>query len=499
MQFSQIFQKLKSNYLFLFAFLIIYIAFSIYLCNVINIWEDEAYSLNTSSKTISYAFHQSFNFEAQPPVYFVLLTLWRTISDSILWARMFSLVSIIVAQILLFGFIQKIASKKIAAISVILFLLNPFIIFTLLEIRLFAFLLLISIIAIVFFYKSYFISSLTVKNRIYFIIISIIGIFTQYFFGFLLFSLAVVLLFEKNWRSIKFYILDMLVPVSLLIIASPQILHNVDVQFSVVQDQQLTFPKSFLKSSLLIFNQVLVYLTPFYFKVRTFRLFFGVFLLASINYSAIKEKFSLLKPFVILTISILLFFILVQSYFGQAYFAVKYTGVLYVSLFITFSLLFKYFTPRLLNYLFAFLMLFYLVADINVYRGLYKFNEFKNLCNYLKINESSEDPIFVYRNINAEVLTQYYSGVNKIIPLPNAISYDKKFGPEQWTIDENCIINIGQKLKIYNQFRIVIVDDRFLIGFSNSYKLLTEYLFKHFNLKRKVVFKNNLVLLEFSR
>ena len=53
-------------------------------------WTDEAYSLDTVSGSLSRAFHQALHYELQPPLYFLLLRLWRRLGDSIEVARLLS-------------------------------------------------------------------------------------------------------------------------------------------------------------------------------------------------------------------------------------------------------------------------------------------------------------------------------------------------------------------------------------------------------------------------
>jgi hypothetical protein len=53
-------------------------------------WTDEAYSLDTSSGTLSRTFSQALHFELQPPFYYLVLNLWLRLSRSIEFARVLS-------------------------------------------------------------------------------------------------------------------------------------------------------------------------------------------------------------------------------------------------------------------------------------------------------------------------------------------------------------------------------------------------------------------------
>ncbi len=57
---------------------------------LLNIWQDEAYTLQTTSNGVAYAFHQALSFEQNAPLYFVLISLWRSLGDGIFYLRLFS-------------------------------------------------------------------------------------------------------------------------------------------------------------------------------------------------------------------------------------------------------------------------------------------------------------------------------------------------------------------------------------------------------------------------
>lgn len=214
----------------LLVFFMLYYSVMLILAAYLNIWEDEVYSLNTSSGGPAYAFKQSFEFELQPPVYFLLLTIWRTVSGSIFWARLLSVILIFLSQLLLYRFIEERTDKKTAGFFTVLFLLNPLVIYAGLEIRTFALVLFLSLAIVVSFSNIYFTNRISVRNRIFFIILAIAGLFTQYFIGFLLFANSIVLLAGRKWKSLGIYIADMIIPLFLLMLLIPVIFSGAGLQ-----------------------------------------------------------------------------------------------------------------------------------------------------------------------------------------------------------------------------------------------------------------------------
>ena len=74
----------------LWALMLLGFGVSLTLAALLDIRFDEAFTLNTTSRDVVYAFHQAIKFEQQAPLYFVLLTVWRDIDSSIFFARLFS-------------------------------------------------------------------------------------------------------------------------------------------------------------------------------------------------------------------------------------------------------------------------------------------------------------------------------------------------------------------------------------------------------------------------
>src|SRR5665647_3232622 len=87
-------KKIDLKYLFFYGFIIIYSVSLIFLSYKLNIWEDEAYSLHTTSKNLATVIRESYDFEGQPPFYFLLLAIWRHINSGIFFARLLSLIFI---------------------------------------------------------------------------------------------------------------------------------------------------------------------------------------------------------------------------------------------------------------------------------------------------------------------------------------------------------------------------------------------------------------------
>lgn len=486
----------------LLSFSAVYYCIIIFLAGYLNIWEDEVYSLHTSSSGLSYALNQSIRFEYQPPVYFLSLTIWRTFSDSVLWARLFSIILVLISQVLFYNFVKKISGRKMAAFFSILFIVNPWVVYASLEIRAFALVLFLSLLILINFYNSYYNDQITKANRAIYILLAILGIYTQYYIGFLLFANAVVLLLMKNWRSLRLYILDMTIPLCLILIYIPYVISNMNLQSTSLPDSTLGDIGLFKAIRGVISQVTFGYFLPLDIigSKSLARILKGIIILAflfSMNYSEINKSLRDLSPCIIISLVIILFFVAVLYSISQYAVESKYTLVLFFPLFISILLAFKAIKPGILNLWLMFFAVLFITINVLKYKDLYKVKDFRALGDYIEMNEEAGEPIFVHRNISADNLGYYYGGINKIVPVPGDVNYSGNFGPEQWEIDEGDIKRLNEEFRKVSYFYVVI-DNSPLRGVSEANTELLKFLKQNFNLLEEKPFKGRLDLYKFS-
>src|ERR1022692_1290741 len=144
-------RKIEWRNLIFYVFMVVYSASMIFLSHKLNIWEDEAYSLNTTSNKLATVIHQSYEFEGQPPFYFLLVAIWRHINSGIFFARLFSLLFIGISGYFFNRIVILVSGIKSSRWILVIFLLNPFTVWAGLEIRLYALAIFLSIILIYYF------------------------------------------------------------------------------------------------------------------------------------------------------------------------------------------------------------------------------------------------------------------------------------------------------------------------------------------------------------
>ena len=197
--------KLSENDVKRFVMYPLLTGINIVLCIVLairlNIWRDEAFTLNTTGNGIRYAFLQAIGFESQPPLYFVILALIRLLSTGIVFARMLSVVFAVGTLFLTIPIIKRYLPTTDPLPVYAFFAINPFLIWSATEIRLYSMAIFMSALLILLFDMK--LLSKTPKWIDVFVTAAavIVAIYAHYFLAFYLVAFGLVLLLVKRERK----------------------------------------------------------------------------------------------------------------------------------------------------------------------------------------------------------------------------------------------------------------------------------------------------------
>ncbi len=193
---------------FVLLLMAVHLAVALPLAYALNIWVDEASTLYTTGN-ISHALNHAMADELQAPLYFWMLSVWRQIDGSIFFARAFSilcsLASIKVAFDVARRFLPEYA-RKFAPIIVAVFALHPLLFWASTEIRGYALVILLSGLLLRFFYDAYLAEKPALKDRVIYIVIAAVSLYTNYFLGFILVGNFCALLALRKFRQATHYL-----------------------------------------------------------------------------------------------------------------------------------------------------------------------------------------------------------------------------------------------------------------------------------------------------
>ncbi len=294
----------------------------------------------------------------------------------------------------------------------------------------------------------------------------------------------------------------MIVPLCLLLLLFvPQILISAESHNNIYPHYQRSFIDFLNETRRLFPGRIIEYIIPLDLRLPKiigwlFKISLLVLMFFSIKSGLVKKALREITPLIIISLIILFFFVFILYKFGGFSISGRYTTILFIPVFLILVFFFRFVKPQLLISWFIFFALLFIGENINRNIGLYKNIDFRSLKNYIELHEKSNEPIFVYRNIMADNLAIYYKGVNEIVPVPEAFSYNI-YSPEEWKVNEQDIDKLNEKMIKYVSFYFVL--DTFpLPGVVESKPLLLNFLRNNFTLEEKEFFKGHIELYKFS-
>ena len=417
------------------------LAITLPLAALLNIWTDEAYSLDTTGKGLQYAISQAINFELQPPLYFALLNIWRSLNSSIFWARLPSVIAIAITIYLVAALAKKLIKDINPVWIVALFALNPFTIKVALEIRVYGFAMLLSALLLLFFFNGYFAEKTQPKARIFYLILAVMALYSQYYLACLLIANGIVLLVLRRWQGVKRYAWGMsivalcFVPMVFFLLNQVSThAHNAEnsfwQNFAAIQQSKVSgFLENFtnLPIPLLITCGILL-------------LAFLAALIFSTDLRLIKD--SHIAIWTINITSIFFFMGILVATNGLLLFR-HIVGIFIISYFGLFLLLSLIKYARVRNTITIFLsvivLLFYAQNLTKNYSGLAKAGDWNRVSAYIESSEQPQQDILVFTSISADELDYHYNGINQIVPLPRKDDF-KNYNLENYALTSEAEI-----------------------------------------------------------
>jgi len=409
--------------------ILLHVSITIPLAFLLNIWYDEACSLNTSSSSIYYAIQRSIEFEHQPPFYYILLSIWRKLDNSYFFARLLSIIFSSASIFVSHQFIKKYLKISKPEFVTFLIAINPFLIHYATEIRLYTMIIFLSGVLIFLMYKIYFFDNKSKVYRIIFILLTIISLHAQYYMGFLLVAIGISVFIYKGWNKFKNYLVDMVFPLLSLIAVIP-FLDAISKQIELSEELfklNIAGIVEFFKVRIVSY----IFALDFFPLIRfsRYEVWFFLFLITAIFLFSIKDR---LKGFIRIMsfkeyttfptiIVLILFFILILVKIGARVLEIRHSAALFLPLIFTVtSFICLTSKKKFLIFWFLLFSVLYVAAIVNRFAPMAKEGDAIRVSRYLEAHEKENEMIFVPYNVIAFPLAVHYKGKNSIVTL-----YDK--------------------------------------------------------------------------
>jgi hypothetical protein len=181
------------------------LALTVPLALLLNVWQDEAYTLQTTGAGLRYAFAQAIGFEQNAPLYFVVLTLWRSLNGSIFFLRSFSLLCAALAIWLTPAIVRRYLPQLDGRWITITFAFNAFLIWAALEMRVYAAIVLLSALLLLTFYDAFLTRTPSARAWVLYTLCCIAALYTQYYLAFLIAGEGAYLLLTRRGTAFLRY------------------------------------------------------------------------------------------------------------------------------------------------------------------------------------------------------------------------------------------------------------------------------------------------------
>ena len=419
---------------FLLILIFLHLAIALPLAYSVNIWADEASTLYTTQNGFVRAFQNLFTDEKQAPLYFLLLSLWRKINDSVFFARLFSVIFSLFSIVAFSRLAQRIWEEKTALFLTALFALHPYLVWASLEIRLYSLIIFITCLLFSFFYDGFLDDEIVFRSsgegakaqsraRNFYVLTAVAALYTNYYLGFLLVGAFAALLVVRRFEQAKSYFLRMLI----VGVAILPLFYIISLQFS---DRVATFQaeKSLLEGARILWNHFLTFALPteiYSPEESTAFSFLRLWIVRASMLASlivlIKNKFKDLDKtsgaFGTIAAVCGAFFLFVYFQLGAMYVEIRHAAVYFVAIFVFVAALLVKILPRK-TWIFAAVLyfVFFAYAIAAMYPNLTKRGDWARVAAFIAQNEKPGQPIVLMPAYDALALPFYYQGANKILP-----------------------------------------------------------------------------------
>jgi hypothetical protein len=460
----------------------------------LSISQDESYSLHTASHGVLYALWQGIVYEAQAPLYFGVLAAWRSISDSLFYARLLSLAF----SLITLGITWRFARRYIAGISPAAILaavaFNPFTIWAAVEIRPYAAAVTLSFAMLYYFFRGWIDERVNWRARAAFVVSAIAGAYTQYYVATLVVAAAVGLVVSGKRSGLVSYF----AAAAGIGVALAPILFMVPGQLSAYSTLEGLSPLPGYAIILALFE----FLYPHHWMGSWIHpplqnaLYFCAAVAPALLCLIWLRKVNLnTRVLIATTVTLTVIFAL---FTGVAHVRVVFprqTAVLFApTLFSAFALFGSMRADRRRISLTTFSVIYMSLVCLSLwsdYRGLSKDGDWQRVGDYLRTHAARNDAVAVF-DAEVELPVSYYYAALPITPIPRPLSFDR-FDEGEFVIrtDDDLSASLGRATR--DRRRVWLVRNGLCSIFPEFYgcSRLDAYVARNFTTVRVVRFNGS--------
>jgi len=404
---------------------VIQLMITVPLAYALNVWQDDAYTLASTSNGPLHAIHQAIYFEQNEPFYFAFMSLWRAVSHSYFFARFFSVLCAAATVYLLPKLLRRYLPEIAPEWIVVAVAFNPFLIWAAVEIRLYALVVLLSSLLLLTFHDAFLADRPSRAATIAYGVLCIIASYTQYYLIFLMLAQAVVLVGFRRWNALKRQSITGVIAA----VAFVPMLATVPGQLSNFHGS-FAAPRSPLTPAKTLAEVLAQYVLPLTWALHHRVLYAALLVAAVLGAVAViaRRGWNTGHDLTIVWMTSATFAIFALAvYAAKAHVIGRHGALLFVPIMLSsFAIVGLVRDPprgRATTALALVMLACSFGALVQAYRPLAKVGDWARVTRYLASRERPGQPIVVFEAENVVPLAYYYRGPNPIIGIPMDVDF----------------------------------------------------------------------------
>ncbi|HEV3154841.1 MAG TPA: hypothetical protein VGZ02_13625 [Candidatus Baltobacteraceae bacterium] len=394
------------------------------LAFILNVGQDDAYTLHTTAHGLAYAWGQAISFEQNAPLYFIVIALWRHIDFSAPFARLFSVFCAAGSVALIPSVVRRYLPSIDPRWVAIPIAFNPFLIYMALEIRVYALIALLSLALLVVFHDAFWRERTNVRAGIVYSVLCAVALYTQYYLLFLIVAQGVAVLAVRRHRS-SIWAYGAAVAAALaafvpMLVILPSQMQNFAGAYAA--------PPTFFASMRVMAAILLRYIVAFeglpHPNLVTVIAVVSALVTVVLIHRSIRANGEALLPAITVTAMVVFscaIYVTHEHLLNRHVASLFFPATLSVYSGFTF---FREPVQRRLTIAWGIVALVLAIVALGVtYRDLAKPGDWIRVNRYLHAQERADQPIAVFQAENALALEYYYHGPNRVVPIPQGVNF----------------------------------------------------------------------------
>lgn len=460
----------------------VHLAIALWLGSWLSVWQDEGFTLDTTGAGPLHALHQALSFEMQPPLYFVLLSIWRLADSSYWFARAFSALCTAAALLLTPRLAGWIPNARIRLALVAWLAVHPFVLWHGSDARVYGLVLFEAAAAMLLFDRAFLRPASSRAAHIGMIAVMACGIYTHYYFGFLIPALGTVLLLRDRGRLLSFLADTGLVAVFCLPLVFV-------VPSQIAAGHALASERAgIFQATTELWWKLGSYVLPaspsmlaFSWLARTRDIVWKVLALGT-AFVLIRRRFYRQEGsgrLLLVTAVLLIEFIILRFATPPELFASRHTTMLFIPLLATSVVLGAGAHARLSRILLAFLLSMSVMASWTQFSSGAKSGEdWRRVARFLETHENRGEPVLVCHGDRVLALRQHYHGINALVPFPRPLRLDEGWLENAAIHDEREVDQAFDEYCPQGRAWLLTAGQRVYLGVKSGDEILADWVTK---------------------